>query len=307
MPTRKHRLITRADFDGVVCGALLFERDLIDDVVFAEPGPMQSGDVPVRSDDITANLPFVNGVHLAFDHHASEIMRVGARDNFIIDPKAPSAARVIHDHYGGAAGFPKVLPELLDAVDKADSAQFSEAEILAPGGWVLLNFILDPGTGLSGPFKISNEQFMKDMMIYCRHHPVDEILKIPDVAERVRSYWTQEEAYEKQLLRRSSVRGNIVVVDFRGEMPVHAGARFTVYALYRQCNISITATVGADGATTTLAVGKSILDRSSNTNIGALMLEYGGGGHVAAGACRMPTGDADRVLDELTARINADG
>jgi nanoRNase/pAp phosphatase (c-di-AMP/oligoRNAs hydrolase) len=305
MPTEKHRLITRADFDGVVCGGLLYERDLIDDIIFAEPGAMQVGEVPVREGDITANLPYVDGVHLVFDHHASEVLRVGARVNFIIDPTAPSAARVIYDYYGGAKAFPKVSPELLNAVDKADSAQFNESEILAPDGWVLLNFILDPRTGLAGEFEITNEQLLKDMMVYCRHHPVADILEIPDVAERVRFYWTQEEAFEEQLRRRSRVCGNLVLVDFREEATIHAGNRFTIYALYRQCNISITVTAG--GAMTRLAVGKSILDRSSKTDIGALMLEYGGGGHVAAGGCRVPNGDVDRVLDALAARINADG
>ena len=305
MPTDKHRLITRADFDGVVCGGLLYERDLIDEIMFAEPGPMQAGEVPVRMGDITANLPYVDGVHLVFDHHASEVLRVGSRVNFVIYPKAPSAARVIYEHYGGAKAFPKVSSELLDAVDKADSAQFDEAEILAPDGWVLLNFILDPRSGLAGQFQITNEQFMKDMMVYCRHHRVEEILEIPDVAERVRFYWTQEEAFEEQLRRRSRVCGNLILIDFRQEAAIHAGNRFTVYALYRRCNISLTVTV--DGAMTTLAVGKSILDRSSNTDIGALMLEYGGGGHVAAGGCRVPNGDADRVLEALAARINTDG
>jgi nanoRNase/pAp phosphatase (c-di-AMP/oligoRNAs hydrolase) len=266
---------------------------------------MQVGEVPVREGDITANLPYVDGVHLVFDHHASEVLRVGARVNFIIDPTAPSAARVIYDYYGGAEAFPKVSPELLTAVDKADSAQFDEAEILAPDGWVLLNFILDPRTGLVGQFEITNEQLMKDMMVYCRHHTIAEILEIPDVAERVRFYWTEEEAFEEQLRRRARVCGNLVLVDFREESTIYAGNRFTIYALYRQCNISITVTAG--DSTTKLSVGKSILDRSSKTNIGALMLEYGGGGHIAAGACRVPNGDVDHVLDALAARINADG
>jgi nanoRNase/pAp phosphatase (c-di-AMP/oligoRNAs hydrolase) len=305
MPTEKHRLITRADFDGVVCGGLLYERDLINDIIFTEPRAMQVGEVPVREGDITANLPYVDGVHLVFDHHASEVLRVGARVNFIIDPTAPSAARVIYDYYGGAEAFPKVSPELLTAVDKADSAQFDEAEILAPDGWVLLNFILDPRTGLVGQFEITNEQLMKDMMVYCRHHTIAEILEIPDVAERVRFYWTEEEAFEEQLRRRARVCGNLVLVDFREESTIYAGNRFTIYALYRQCNISITVTAG--DSTTKLSVGKSILDRSSKTNIGALMLEYGGGGHIAAGACRVPNGDVDHVLDALAARINADG
>lgn len=209
MATKKHRLITRADFDGVVCGGLLHELDLIDEVAFAEPREMQIGTFSVRPTDITANLPYVSSVHHCFDHHSSEVQRVGDQENLTIDPAAPSAARVIYEHYGGAEAFPKVSPDLIDAVDKADSAQFDETEILSPDGWVLVNFILDPRTGLSkvAPFKVSNEQFMKDMMVYCRHHPVEEILKIPDVAERIGAFWTNEENYELQLRRCSQSMG----------------------------------------------------------------------------------------------------
>ena len=183
MSDNKYRLITRADFDGVVSGGLLIELDIIDDIVFAEPKDMQDGKVAVTSNDITTNLPYVEGVHLCFDHHLSETIRVGEKDNLIIDPDKPSAARVVYEHFGGREAFPDICEEMMAAVDQADSANYTEEDIFAPGPWTLLNFILDPRTGLShfAEFTISNEQLMKDMMVYCRHHSVDEILKIPDV------------------------------------------------------------------------------------------------------------------------------
>ena len=309
MTSSKHRLVTRADFDGVVCGGLLYERELIDDVVFAEPREMQTGSFPVRATDISANLPYVPGIHRCFDHHASEVLRVGEKRNLTIDPQAPSAARVVYDYYGGADGFPNVSEELIDAVDKADSAQFDEADILSPEGWALVNFILDPRTGLSkaATFEISHDQFMKDMMVYCRHHPDDEILKIPDMAERVGVFWTNEEAYEMQLRRRSRTTGDVVVVDLREEEKIFAGNRFTVYALYPKCNVSITMLPNDDIGLVTLAVGKSIINRTSNADIGALLLEYGGGGHKAAGTCHASPDAADRIAEELIARISAEG
>jgi hypothetical protein len=307
MRTNKHRLITRADFDGVVCGALLHERALIGDVVFAEPREMQTGTFDVRSSDITANLPYVPRVHHCFDHHSSEVQRVGSRKNLTLDPAAPSAARVIYEHFGGPKGFPDISTELIEAVDKADSAQFDVAEILSPTGWVLVNFILDPRTGLSdaAPFDTSNGRFLADMMVYCRHHPVDEILKIPDVAERVRVFWTNEEGFELQLRRQSKLSNKIVFVDFREEKRIFAGNRFTVYALYPECNVSIMLLPSKVRSAVTIAVGKSILNRTSSADLGAILLEFGGGGHAAAGTCDAPRQQADEIVAALAARIEA--
>jgi len=309
MADSKYRLVTRADFDGVVAGGLLIELGLIDEILFAEPKEMQDGKIPITGNDITTNLPFVDGVHLCFDHHLSETVRVGEHKNHIIEASAPSAARVVYNYYGGKKAFPNIPEELIEAVDKADSAQYTEEDILAPDPWTLLNFMLDPRTGLGkfGHFEISNQQLMKDMMIYCRHHPVEEILKIPDVEQRLHLYEEHEEAAEMQIRRCATVHNKLVIVDLRKEDVVFAGNRFMVYAIYPACNISIQVQPHEDGERTVLATGKSILNRSSKTKIGPLMLEYGGGGHDAAGTCRVPNADVDRVLKELIQRINADG
>jgi hypothetical protein len=309
MSAKKYRLITRADFDGVVSGALLHELEMIGEVVFAEPNAMQHGRVAVTGDDITVNLPYVDTAYLCLDHHASETDRVGERDNLVNDPKAPSAARVVYNYFGGAEIFQSISPEMLAAVDQADSAQYSEDDILAPGPWAMLNFVMDPRTGLDrfSDFAIPHKQFLKDMMMYCRHHPVEEILKIPDVAERVLFYAEHEERFELQIKKCSTVHANLVVVDLRNETPIFAGNRFTTYAVYPDCNISIQALPGAESGVTTFAVGKSILSRTSKTNVGRLMLEYGGGGHEAVGTCRVKDADAERVLAELVQRITQDG
>ncbi len=306
---KKYRLVTRADFDGVVAGGLLIELDIIDDIAFAEPKQMQHGEIEITGNDITTNLPYVEGVHLCFDHHSSETIRVGEHDNHIIDPDAPSAARVVYNHFGGKETFPNISDDLLEAVDKADSARYTEEDILAPDPWTLLNFIMDPRTGLSRfkHFSISNDQLMSDMMIYCRHHPIEDILTIPDVEERLHLYMEHEEPAEMQIRRRSTVFGNIVVTDLRGEETIFACNRFTVYAHFPEVNISMQLLPSTDGERTVIAVGKSILNRTSKTNIGALMLEYGGGGHDAAGTCQIATDKADGVIEELMARIRADG
>ena len=309
MAEKKFRLITRADFDGVVCGALFNELEMIDDIVFAEPNDMQQGRVPVSDKDISANLPFVEGIHLCLDHHSSEIERVGEKDNLIIDADAPSAARVVYRHFGGKEAFPNISEDLLNAVDQADSAQYSEEDILAPEKWTLLNFIVDPRTGLEGisGFSISHNGLLYDLMTYCRHNPIEEILALPDVVERVNAYQYQKEFSELQLVRCSTVHGNLVVVDLRDEDPIYTCNRFLIYALNPECNISMHLIPGTEGETTAISVGKSILDRSSKTNIGSLLLEFGGGGHKVAGGCKVKNEDAEAVIRQLIERITADG
>ncbi|MGB0670400.1 MAG: exopolyphosphatase [Rhodospirillales bacterium] len=299
---RKYRLITRADFDGVVSGVLFRELDIVDDVVFVEPKAMQDGDVPVSDNDITSNLPFVPGVHLCFDHHLSEAKRVADQDNRVIDPKAPSAARVVFNHYGGKARFPNIPDDLLAAVDKADSAQYSEDEVLAPTGWTFLNFLIDPRTGLGRfkDFSIPTQELMKDLMFYCRNHSVDEILHLPDVEERRHLYYEHEERAEMQMRRIAKVLGNVVVLDYRGEDIIFASNRFMVYALFPECNVSIhiLPNDGSNGRVL-LAVGASIINRSLKTSIGPLMLTFGGGGHAAAGTCQVQPESVDSTLDAV--------
>ncbi len=306
----KFRLVTRADFDGVVAGGLLIELDIVDqEVLFAEPRDVQQGRVDITERDITTNLPYVDGVHLCFDHHVSETVRVGEHKNHIIDPNAPSAARVVYEYYGGAIAFPKISTEMMDAVDKADSARYSERDILAPTGWALLNFLIDPRTGLSrfDNFSTSNDDFMRDMMVYCRHHPVEEILAIPEVEERLRVFQEHEELAEMQIRRCATVDGNVVVADFREEDPIYVCNRFLLYGIYPNAQVSINVLPGDADDKVLLAVGKSILNRGSNANIGLLMLEQGGGGHEGVGTCQIAKDNAEKVLVDLIGTINQAG
>jgi len=309
MSAEKFRLVTRSDFDGLVCAVLLKHLDLIDDIKFVHPKDMQDGKVDITDRDITTNLPYVKGVNLAFDHHLSETLRNEKVDNHVIDPEAPSAARVVWKYYGGHDAFPVAWDEMMEAVDKGDSAQFTQEEVLNAEGWVLLNFLMDARTGLGRfrEFRISNYALMMDLIDYCKNHSIEEILDLPDVKERVELYFEQEEKFKEQIQRCATVHDNLVVLDLRHEEQIWAGNRFMIYALYPQCNISIHVLWGLKQQNTVFATGKSIFDRSSNTNVGELMLQYGGGGHQAAGTCQVENDRAEAVLNELIARINADG
>lgn len=299
------RLVTRSDFDGLACAVLLKELDLIDEIKFVHPKDMQDGLIEIGDTDITTNLPFVEGVHLAFDHHSSEMVRNEQRENYIIFPDAPSAARVVYDHYGGSEKFAELLSDMMEAVDKADSAAFSLEDVLEPGGWNLLNFIMDARTGLGRfrNFRISNYQLMMDLIEYCRVQPIEEILQVQDVRERAGLYVEHQELFRVQIRNCATVHKNVLAVDLRGEETINAGNRFIKYALYPETNISIQIIWGFKKQNTVMSVGKSIFDKSSLANVGDLMLEYGGGGHEAAGTCQIDNAKADTVIGELVDRL----
>jgi nanoRNase/pAp phosphatase (c-di-AMP/oligoRNAs hydrolase) len=305
----KYRLVTRSDFDGLVCAVLLKDRGIIDDIKFVHPKDMQDGKIAITDRDITTNLPYVAAAHLVFDHHSSEVLRNGLADNYVIQASAPSAARVVYDYYGGREAFPNISEEMMAAVDKGDAAQFNMDEILSPQGWDLLNFLMDARTGLGRfkQFRISNYQLMMELIDYCKNHSIAEILALPDVQERVELYQVQAALFYDQVQRCTTMHGNLAVLDLRSEPTIFAGNRFLIYALFLECNISIHMLWGLNQQNTVFAVGKSILNRTSNTNIGELMLEYGGGGHANAGTCQVDNVLADNVLETLIARINADG
>ncbi len=310
MADNKYRLVTRSDFDGLVCAVLLNELDLIDEITFVHPKDMQDGKVPITGRDITTNLPYVPAAHLAFDHHESETIRnTGERPNHIISATAPSAARVVYDHYGGKKAFPRISDDMMAAVDKADSAQYNRDEVLNPTGWTLLNYLMDSRTGLGRfrDFRISNYALMMDLIKYCRDHSIEQILALPDVHERVELYHEHAEKAKAQIQRCATVHKNLVVLDLRSEETIYATNRFMIYALFPQTNISIHQMWGLAKQNTVFATGKSILDRSSKTNVGELMLQYGGGGHQAAGTCQVANDQAETVLKALIAKINADG
>lgn len=306
----KYRLVTRSDFDGLVCAVLFKEMGMIDDIKFVHPKDMQDGKIEITGRDITTNLPYVDGAYLVFDHHLSETIRNdGKRENHIIEAEAKSAARVVYNYYGGKEKFPKISDEMMDAVDKADAAQFSLDEILHPRDWVLLNYLMDPRTGLGRfrTFRISNYQLMMDLIDCCKDMTIGEIMELPDVKARVDLYFEQEELFREQLKRCSKIYKNLIVLDLRDEETIHAGNRFMIYALNPECNISIHILWGFQKQNTVYAVGKSIVNRSSKTNVGELMLKYGGGGHHAAGTCQIDHDRAEVVLRELIDQITRDG
>jgi nanoRNase/pAp phosphatase (c-di-AMP/oligoRNAs hydrolase) len=299
---RTYRLVTRSDFDGLVCAALLKELGILEEILFVHPKDVQDGKVKLTADDITTNLPYRPEVALAFDHHSSEQHRVREdAENRVMVVDAASAARVVYDHFGGAACFPRVSVTMMEAVDRADAARLSRQDIFDPQGWIFLSFLMDPRTGLGRfrDFRVSNYQLMLQLIDNCLDLPIEQILASPDVSERVELYRQHADAAVEQIRNCSKLHGDVLVLDLREEEVIHPTNRFLLYALFPECRVSIHVLWGLGQQNTVFAVGRSILDRSSRRDIGALMLAHHGGGHEAAGTCQIANDQAEAVLAEL--------
>jgi nanoRNase/pAp phosphatase (c-di-AMP/oligoRNAs hydrolase) len=299
------RLLTRSDFDGLACGALLVYLGLIDEWKFVHPKDIQDGLVEATDNDILANIPYIRGCKLWFDHHSSESERMGAGAYFEgVSRLAPSCARVVYDFYGGDAKLGR-FAEMIRYVDKVDSGDLSADEILNPGGWVLLGFIMDPRTGLGRfrSFTISNYDLMKELAKACAEKTIEQILALNDIKERIEVYHEQADLFKEMVSRYAKVEGSAVIVDLRGVETIYAGNRFLIYTLYPEQNISMWIIDGRNRANAAITVGYSIINRGATIDVGSMLLHYGGGGHHQVGTCQVPYKDADRVIAEIVEKI----
>jgi len=304
------RLITRSDFDGLVCGALLKEAGIIDSWKFAHPKDLQDGLIEVNENDCLANVPYVPGCGLWFDHHSSEFERNALQGKYKGESRiTPSCARIIYEYYGGMERFPH-FTEMMTAVDKVDSGNLTREEVLNPTGWILIGFLMDPRTGLGRwrQFTISNYQLMEVLMDACRTMSTDEILALPDVQERIDVYEEQTEKFKEMVVKYTNTNGNVIITDLRGVDPIYTGNRFMIYSLYPDQNISAWIVSGRGGKGCSAAVGYSILNRTCTLDVGALMLKYNGGGHKAVGTCQFSDENMEtelpRMLKELCSLAN---
>lgn len=296
-------LITRADWDGLVCAVLLSQAEKIDNILFAHPKDMQDGKVPVKKDAVIANLPYHPNCGLWFDHHISEEEKVDTLGQFKGKyGQSPSAARLVYDYYGGAAKFPQ-FKELVDVTDKIDSAQLTLEDVTNPAGHVLLSYTIDPRTGLKG----FHQPYFLTLMEMLKTQTLEEIMQFPEVKARCERVIAEEAQFRRALMINSREDGNVVITDFRGLGEVPPGNRFLIYALFPETNISVRLFDGRGGRFVVAALGHSIFNRTAKTNIGELLHQYGGGGHRGAGTAQLPLDVADAKIAEIVARLKANG
>ncbi|MCR4789255.1 MAG: exopolyphosphatase [Lachnospiraceae bacterium] len=304
------RLVTRSDFDGLACGALLLEAGVIDHWTFAHPKDLQDGLVEINENDCLANVPYVEGCGLWFDHHSSEHERLALEGKYKGESRiTPSCARIIYEYYGGKEKFPN-FDDMMIAVDKVDSGNLTVDEIMNPQGWILVGFLMDPRTGLGRwrQFTVSNYQLMEKLMVACKDKTTEEILEMPDVKERIEVYNEQTAKFKEMVKAHTRVEGNVIISDLRGVDPIYTGNRFMIYSMYPDQNISAWIVSGRGGKGCSAAVGHSIINKTCEVNVGSLMLKYNGGGHKKVGTCQfsdenMET-DLPKMLDELCKLAN---
>lgn len=296
------RLLTRSDFDGLICAVLLKEVGIMEDWKFVHPKDLQDGKIKVTENDILANVPYVEGCGMWFDHHLSEHERHGEDLKYDgLSKNAPSCARVIWDYYKGHETFPKEFDEMMLYVDKCDSGDLTREEVEDPTGWVLLGFIMDPRTGLGRyrDYSISNYQLMEELIGFCRTLDIEQILELPDVKERVARYFEQTEIYQKMIQRVAKVKKNVLLLDLRNEGEIFTGNRFIEYTMFPECNVSMRIIWGLKKQNTVVTCGHSVINRTCKTNIGSLMLKYNGGGHFQVGTCQIDHDHAEQGIKDI--------
>jgi len=301
------RLITRSDPDGIISGVFLTEKGIVDKYVFLHPKVLQDGLFTVTENDVIANMPYVKGCGIWFDHHAIELDRLKKKE-FEFKGSCrfcPSAAQVIWDYYGGHNEFGDKFIPVLDAVNKYDSGILTYDEILNPEGWIRLFTLLDPRTGLGrfSDLEISKPVFMEKMILYCRRMTDREILLLPDVQAINQRYEEQQEIHKQMLERCCQIEGNILITNLLNEETIYSGNRFLNYVLFPNQNIEIRLMWGAKKKKVVISCGHSIIKRTSRVNVGKLMLKYGGGGHLQVGTCQVPADNWEQIFEEIIEQI----
>lgn len=297
------KLVTRSDFDGLCCGAVLKHKGIIDSWEFVHPKDMQDGTVNITSQDVLANVPLVEGCALWFDHHATEIGEhldyPGQRD------LAPSCARVVYEYYGGESEMPH-FKQLIEACDKVDSGQLTADEIQNPEGGVLLGFLMDPRTGLGRirQFRISNLELMLQLIDSLSTMTIEEVLETPDVQERIVQLKAQEKDFKEVVIERSYTVHNVLVTDMRGVDYIPCANRFMTYSMYPDCNVSLWVVDGRNKKNAAIAIGHSITNRTCKSDIGNICKKYNGGGHPQVGTCQVEYMQSDWVIDEIVGMLD---
>ncbi|MDR2422078.1 MAG: exopolyphosphatase [Deltaproteobacteria bacterium] len=295
------RLVTRSDFDGLACGALLKEAGLIDSYQFVHPKDIQDGLIQIGANDILANVPYATGVGMWFDHHTSEGERLGSISYRGMSRIAPSCARVIYDFLGGPSRYSQHWDPMMQAVDKVDSANLTVKEIEYPTGWILLGFLMDPRTGLGRfhDFRISNYKLMEVLIEMCRSKTAEQILEDPDVKERANFYFEQAPLYANMIQNCSRLIGQVLIIDFRPQEVIYPGNRFLPYTMFPECKVSIHLTWSRDEKNVALAMGNSIINRDSQANLGSIALHFGGGGHESVATCQIDCQEVEETVKTI--------
>ena len=297
------RLLTRSDFDGLICAVLLKDMGLIENRKFVHPKDIQEGIIEVTKNDILVNVPYTEGCGMWFDNHIREDDRNPSEKKSFKGALSPekSCARVIYNYYGGDNGALRRFGEIISYADKCNTADFSIDDIVSPKDWIMLSFIMDSRTGFGKhkSFRTANYKLMDDLIEYLQNMSIDEIMKLEDIQERVSLYKSHEREYFNMIVNNSRVIEDILITDLRNIVEAYVGNRHVPYALYPETNISIRVLDGKNKMNIVISVGHSIINMTAKIDVGKLMSKFGGGGHLKVGTCQVNNEDADKTLDAI--------
>ena len=285
------RIITRPDFDGVVCASLLYEaEDIEGPVKWVEPNEVQKGLVDVRGGDIIANLPYDERCSLWFDHHHSNRIDKPFKGSYKI---APSAAGIIYEYYKDR--FKRDYSELVTETDKIDSANLSLDEVLRPEKY---SYVLLSMTVL-GRDEIA-EAYWDNLVGYLRKYDIDQVINFPEVQNRCRSVVEQNKLFKDILQNNTKLIKHVSVTDFRPFDKMPTGNRFLVYSLFPEAIVSVTIRHPDNSKEkVSVSVGHSIFNRQCNVNVGRMLSKFEGGGHHGAGSCTFHVSKAEEYIAKI--------
>lgn len=300
------RLVTRGDMDGLTSAVIITLKEPIDEIVLVHPQDITDKKVPIRRDDILANVPYHPDAGMWFDHHLLTESNEKPPPNFKGRHRiAPSAARLVYEYY--LEKYPndpqlKRLSKLVDETDRLDAAQLTPEDVENPRDYILLGYTIDSRTGL-GKF----EGYFSKLVEWLKTMSIQEVLEQPIVKERVERIRREQEDFKRLIQRNSFQLNNVVVTDLREVERLPAGNRFLIYTLFPDTNVSLRVHWGPSHNSVIAAVGHSIFNRTCKTSVGDLMSRYGGGGHQGAGTCVLPLDSAADAIDEILFELQANG
>lgn len=291
------RIVTRPDFDGIVCAVLLFEAlDIIEPTLWVEPSDVQKGRIDILNKDIIANLPYDERCALWFDHHFTNQIDKPFKGAF---ETAPSAAGIIYKYYKD--GFRRDYSELVQAADKIDSANLTLDEVLHPEKYpyVLLSLTV---SNEAQP----NEPYWNLLIELFREQGIQQVLENAEVKQHCQDVVIQNDHYLDILKQHTTINQHVAITDFRPLDSPPFGNRFLVYSLYPEASVNLRIRYEDHNKDmVVINLGHSIFNPGCNVNVGLMLAQFGGGGHPGAGSARIPQSKADDILTQIIDQLIA--
>ena len=288
-----HRIVTRPDFDGIVCAVLLKDAlNISTEIYWVEPSEIQSGKAHIQDGDILSNLPYSPNCSLWFDHHISNKPDHAFDGAFDV---APSAANVVYKHYQSKGLLNNQYDDLIFHTDIIDAALLNQDQVQYPENYpfILLSMTIQN-------HEYADLAYWNLLVDLLKETPIDQILEYPEVKKRCKEVIKENAEWENHLVNHTRIEHKISITDFRSLEKVPSGNRFLSYSIFPETIASVKIRFDKPhGQIVQVNIGQSIFNRQCNVNIGKLLAQYGGGGHAGAGGCSLKADHAEQTIKEI--------